>query len=129
MNSRVPQQATWKTLDGSPWWLRSTKFKEPNGDYKANCFMNLFRVPTSENTVSFNDHNCNHRARSYYCQPIVKRKARAKKAAPAPPPTKRIFPFSQLKTGLMEEVFYFKQGSRVPSFRGRIPSAVRRVSA
>merc|ERR1719424_765435 len=50
MNSRVPQQATWRTSDGSPWWLRSTRYSEPSGDYKANCFMDLWRVPTSENT-------------------------------------------------------------------------------
>jgi len=127
MNSRTPQQATWRTSDGSPWWLRSTKFKEPNGDYKANCFLNLFSAPTSENTVRFNDAHCKYRSRSYYCQPMLKKKVKKVKA-PSPPPTRRIYPNSQLRTGLKEEVFYFKQGTKVPSFRGRKPSMFRKVS-
>jgi len=126
MNSRVPQQATWRTSDGSPWWLRSTKFKEPNGDYKANCFLNLFSAPTSENTVRFNDAHCKYRSRSYYCQPKMKKKVIKKKVAPKPQ-TRRIYPNSLLKGGLKEEIFYFKQGRKVPSFRGRTPSMIRTV--
>jgi len=69
MKSSSPQQATWRTADGSPWWLRSTTYSEPNGDYYANCFLAISGKPTSPDTVRFNDHNCNYRSRSYYCQP------------------------------------------------------------
>merc|ERR1719453_2666554 len=127
MNSRVPQQATWRTSDGSPWWLRSTRYSQPSGDYRANCFMDLWRVPTSENTVQFNDHNCAYRSRSYYCQPKMKKKV-LKKKAPSPPPARRVFPLSTLRSGLKEEVFYFKQGNRVPSFRGKASNKVGRVN-
>merc|ERR1719158_1004876 len=41
MNSRNPAQATWRTSDGSSWWLRSSKYREPNGDYHANCYLDL----------------------------------------------------------------------------------------
>merc|ERR1719247_1719851 len=41
MNSHNLNQKSWKTSDGAPWWLRSDKYKEPSGDYSANCFMNL----------------------------------------------------------------------------------------
>merc|ERR1719284_727234 len=78
MKSTTPQQATWRTSDGSPWWLRSTRYNEPNGDYTANCFMDLWRKPSSERNIQMNDWRCNYRSRSYYCQPI--------KAKPKPRP-------------------------------------------
>jgi len=76
MNSKVPQQATWKTSDGSAWWLRSIRYNEPNGDYQGNCFMDLWKPPTSPDTVKFNDGRCKYRSRSYFCQPVM-RKERA----------------------------------------------------
>jgi hypothetical protein len=72
MRSTIPQQATWRTLDGSKWWLRNSRYNEPNGDYRANCFLDLWRTPQSENALQFNDWNCNYRSRSYYCQPKKK---------------------------------------------------------
>jgi len=69
MKSSSPQQATWRTSDGSPWWLRSTRWNEPNGDYTGNCFLDISGNPNSPDTLHFNDHNCNYRSRSYYCQP------------------------------------------------------------
>jgi len=69
MKSSTPQQATWRTSDGSPWWLRSTVWNEPNGDYLGNCFLDIYKNPSSPDTLHFNDHNCNYRSRSYYCQP------------------------------------------------------------
>merc|ERR1719253_1472338 len=118
MKSSTPNQATWRTSDGSAWWLRSTRYTEPNGDYKANCFMDLWKTPTSENTVQFNDGGCKYRSRSYYCQPIMEKKKK-KPVRPRPPPVRRLFPMSQLSPGLIEEAFYFKQGSRMPSLRGK----------
>jgi len=74
MRSTTPQQATWKTSDGSAWWLRDTRFGEPNGDYTGNCYLNLHGNPASPNNLHFNDHNCNYRSRSYFCQPTRKNK-------------------------------------------------------
>lgn len=83
MNSKVPSQATWRTADHSPWWLRSTRYTEPNGDYRANCYFDLWQAPPSENNVAFNDKGCSYHSNSYYCQTaVVKRKP----APPAPPP-------------------------------------------
>merc|ERR1719446_1290051 len=98
MKSTAPQQATWKTSDGSPWWLRNSRFGEPNGDYRANCFMNLFSNPKSPDTLKFNDWNCNYRSRSYYCQPTKSnqyyggqhRRRRAPPAAPRQAPAKNV---------------------------------------
>jgi hypothetical protein len=68
MKSTTPQQGTWRTTDNAAWWLRSTRFTEPNGDYVANCYMDLFKTPASENNIVFNDHKCKAHSRSYYCQ-------------------------------------------------------------
>merc|ERR1719329_209855 len=71
MNSQNKNQKTWQTSDGSPWWLRSSRYNEPNGDYSANCFLDLWHgKPRNENVVSFNDGNCNYHSKSYYCQPV-----------------------------------------------------------
>merc|ERR1719262_532727 len=86
MKSSTAQQATWRTSDGSAWWLRNSRYNEPNGDYTANCYMDLWRTPKSANTIQFNDWRCNYRSRSYYCQPIAKPKPKPK--APPPPMTR-----------------------------------------
>ena len=84
MKSTTPQQATWRTSDRSPWWLRSTRYNEPNGDYSANCFLDLWRTPhNSENNIVFNDGRCHYRSRSYYCQPVM---PKPKPPPPPPPP-------------------------------------------
>jgi hypothetical protein len=85
MNSKVGQQATWKTSDKSHWWLRSTRYNEPNGDYHANCFLDLWRTPANENNVQFNDGSCNYRSRSYYCQPKKGSKIPQGPKSPTPP--------------------------------------------
>ena len=40
MNSGNPSQATWRTSDRSPWWLRSTSYSQPDGNYKAIALYN-----------------------------------------------------------------------------------------
>merc|ERR1719198_1712211 len=72
MKSENPNQATWITADGAPWWLRDSKFHEPSeeNDYSANCYMNLI-TPKNENDVQFETSGCDFHARSYYCQPAV----------------------------------------------------------
>jgi len=84
MKSSTPQQATWKTSDGSPWWLRSTRYSEPNGDYHSNCFLNLGGHPHSAETLQFNDWKCNIHSRSYYCQPARKNEIYKWKGKKAP---------------------------------------------
>merc|ERR1719163_892334 len=92
MKSTTPQRPTWRTSDRSPWWLRNSRYNEPNGDYTANCFLDLWRKPPSENAVTFNDGRCNYRSRSYYCQPI--------KTKPKPPPAVKKSAVLGFKTGL-----------------------------
>jgi len=69
MNDGNAAQATWRTSDGSPWFLRSTQYESPNTDqaYKANCYMEL-ESPANENSVTFAADNCNLHSASYYCQ-------------------------------------------------------------
>jgi len=124
MKSSTPQQATWKTSDGSPWWLRSSVYNEPNGNYHANCFLNIRTNPTSPDTLHFDDNNCNFYSRSYYCQPKKNNMNyggfhRRRRAPPPPKP--------RLKKGCFaEEQFYFGQGSKVPNLN-RKPSGTRPI--
>merc|ERR1719247_3832495 len=118
MNSEEANQATWMTSDKSAWWLRSTKYSQPNGpverpfgddgpngDYEANCYLDLWRRPSNENSIQFNDRKCEYHARSYYCQNV---KPKPKPPPPPPPPKPRtLVPLGRLKYGLMEESFAF----------------------
>merc|ERR1712037_360944 len=81
MKSGVSQQATWKTSDGSKWWLRDSKYNEPNGDYHANCYLHVSNV--NPNDVRFNDHNCNIASSDYLCQKAQKKKPTKKPTKPA----------------------------------------------
>jgi len=69
MNFETPQQASWRTQDGSPWWLRSTEYSEPSGDYQANCYMDLSRNPNNADSLTFDDRDCDYSSSAYYCQP------------------------------------------------------------
>lgn len=71
MNSGEPVQAMWRTADGAPWWLRSTPYSEPSGDYAANCYMDLWKKKdmVNEDSITFNDGGCGYHSKSYYCQP------------------------------------------------------------
>jgi len=68
MNSGNSAQRSWTTSDNSAWWLRSTRNSEPNGDYQANCYLNIARTTRNENSITFNDARCNYHSKSYYCQ-------------------------------------------------------------
>merc|ERR1719331_3402844 len=72
MKSSTAAQASWKTTDGSSWWLRDAKYNEPNGDYHANCYLHVYDV--NPNNVRFNDGNCNYLSSAYLCQPTQKLK-------------------------------------------------------
>lgn len=75
MNSKNPAQMTWRTSDGSPWWLRSSKYNEPTKDYFANCYMDLFQPPPNENALMFRTKKCRYFSNSYYCQPVKPKKS------------------------------------------------------
>merc|ERR1719371_154805 len=72
MRSSTAQQGSWRTKDGSAWWLRDAKYNEPNGDYHANCYLHIYDV--NPNNVRFNDGSCAYSSSDYLCQPIVRRK-------------------------------------------------------
>jgi hypothetical protein len=84
MNSKIPAQATWKTADKSPWWLRSTRYNEPNGDYHANCYLDLWHSPPNENSVTWNDGSCSYHSKSYYCQLAKVKKPKTTTSLPPP---------------------------------------------
>merc|ERR1712110_922944 len=67
MKSSSAYQASWKTKDGSAWWLRDAKYNEPNGDYHANCYLHVYDV--NPNNVRFNDGSCGYSSSDYLCQP------------------------------------------------------------
>ena len=69
MKSTIEQQGSWRTSDGSPWWLRDSKFKQPNGDYDAHCFMHVLEV--HPDNVQFNDAKCDYYSSDYLCQPVA----------------------------------------------------------
>jgi hypothetical protein len=85
MNSRNPAQATWRTSDGTAWFLRGAKYSEPNGDYHANCYMDL-GTTANEDSVTFNDGKCGYNSNSYYCQTAKMKKKPPPPAPPPPPP-------------------------------------------
>merc|ERR1712048_803337 len=75
MKSSTAQQGSWRTKDGSAWWLRDAKYNEPNGDYHANCYLHIYDV--NPNNVRFNDGNCNYYSTEYMCQKVQPIKCRA----------------------------------------------------
>jgi len=90
--------------------------------------MDLWKTPTSENTVTFNDGSCKYRSRSYFCQPIKSKNTAAKKmAAPSTNNQRRLVAWTALKPGIVEKVYYFKQGSGCPNLARRDPNMLRRV--
>merc|ERR1711937_585079 len=66
MKSGVAQQGSWRTTDGSAWWLRDGRYNEPNGDYHANCYLHIYDV--NPNNVRFNDGSCAYSSTEYLCQ-------------------------------------------------------------
>merc|ERR1711881_517662 len=70
MKSTTAQQGSWRTTDGSAWWLRDGRYNEPNGDYHANCYLHVYDV--NPNNVRFNDGNCNYYSTEYLCQKVQK---------------------------------------------------------
>ena len=69
MKSGINEQSSWRTRDGSAWWLRDTKYKEPSGNYHANCYLSVSGVNPAD--VQFNDKNCKYSSDDYLCQPMA----------------------------------------------------------
>ena len=46
---------SWQALDGGAWWIRSSTYSEPNGDYAANSFLGPRSLDDPGDT-SFNDY-------------------------------------------------------------------------
>merc|ERR1712187_610447 len=67
MRYATAQQRSWRTTDGSQWWLRDSRYNEPNGDYHANCYLHIYDV--NPNNVRFNDGSCSYHSNAYLCQP------------------------------------------------------------
>ena len=49
-----------------PWFLRSTPYSEPNGDYTANCWLDIYGWDDNEG-FGFNDASCSNCADHYLC--------------------------------------------------------------
>lgn len=87
MKSSNPSQATWRTSDNTPWFLRDAKYTQPSADssYHANCYMDVISA-VSEDSVTFAASKCSYFSNAYYCQT-----AKTKKRPPpvddfVPPP-------------------------------------------
>jgi len=76
MKSTTAQQGSWRTKDGSAWWLRDARYNEPNGDYHANCYLHIYDV--NPNNVRFNDGNCGYYSTEYLCQKAMKTSSKGK---------------------------------------------------
>jgi len=91
------------TSDWSPWFLRANSYSEPNGDYTANCYLNL-KSAVSEDSITFNDASCHANSNAYYCQTAdIKKEEPVKEveepepedAAAAPPSEKTVIPWPE----------------------------------
>lgn len=60
---------TWRATDGGRWWLRSSGYSEPDGDYNANCYLgDIANIGWNGDTsnIPFNDANCGYSTGNYY---------------------------------------------------------------
>ena len=67
MKSGVKEQNSWKTSDGSAWWLRDSPYTEPNRGYRANCYLHITSI--NPNHISFDSSDCDVLSSDYLCQP------------------------------------------------------------
>jgi hypothetical protein len=45
----------WQAVDGGTWWLRSSSFGEPSGDYTGNCLLWMGGIDVTAANIQFND--------------------------------------------------------------------------
>jgi len=110
MKSDSPEQATWHTSDGSPWWLRDSSYSQPSGDYSANCYMDLWHAPPNEDAVTFDDHDCTYHSRSYYCQPILTTSTTTTTVALTYDQVVQAYETAYNKTGLEKQLLLLEAG-------------------
>ena len=56
----------WRVADGGRWWLRSSTYSEPNGDYTSNCWLDTRDVDNIDD-ITFNDGYCGTSTSRYIC--------------------------------------------------------------
>ena len=58
----------WKVKDGGRWWLRNSKYKEPNGDYNFGALLinQSFPNPYTGADIGLNDRNSSYYTGNYY---------------------------------------------------------------
>jgi len=126
MKSTTAQQGSWKTKDGSAWWLRDSKYNEPNGDYHANCYLQVYDVNPSN--VRFNDGNCNYYTTDYLCQKAMKPKPAKTVVAYQVPDARSGCPNTKTKAGatliskkvtVAENSYVMVTGHMIRSYKGR----------
>jgi len=66
MNSANSGAAAWHTSDGSPFWLREAAWGQPDGNFNANCFLDIYNLNPED--MGFDDNNCHPHSSSYLCQ-------------------------------------------------------------
>ena len=68
MKSGVLEQSSWRTSDGSAWWLRDTKWDQQKGEnYEANCYIRVANV--NPKAMEFKGRKCKDYVSDYFCQP------------------------------------------------------------
>jgi len=77
----------FKSIASGPWFLRSTTYSEPNGDYDANCWLGLHGGWDEDVGFRFNDARCNVRSTNYLCSSNWVDKLPPPSAAPTMAPT------------------------------------------
>ena len=70
MNSLVPEQRAWRTIDGSPWWLRDTAYTPPTGSYFANYYLTVTKVDPDDVRFNIVKKQENWGSTDYFCQKI-----------------------------------------------------------
>ena len=59
------EEIVWQSVAGDPWFMRSSPYSEPNGDYVAGCW--LIVQEWSEEGFVFNDQDCEVCSTDYFC--------------------------------------------------------------
>jgi hypothetical protein len=57
----------WTSVDGDPWFMRSTTHSEPNGDYTADCWLYTDGYGFDDSGFLFNDWGCGYSYTNYLC--------------------------------------------------------------
>lgn len=71
MNSKAMAAAggDWHAIDNGDFWVRDTKYGEPNGDYHAGCWLGYYGFDLEAGT-GYNDGNCGYYTSKYLCMSV-----------------------------------------------------------